>query len=126
MQESKDYRAAQKLSKGEEGSAAFKEVTKKHGLHGKYCLESWANQNCWARAGSWVNDHLDSPVTQKLAIRAGKAMQLYSYHQIGRPRYKSFKCGLQSVEAKTSVSGIRWKGNVVEWKGLSLWIRLDR
>ena len=35
MQESKDYRAAQKLPKGEEPTAAFKEVTKK-----MVCMES--------------------------------------------------------------------------------------
>ena len=78
-----------------------------------------------ARAGSWANYHLDSPVIQKLAIRAEKAMHLYSYHQIGRPRYKSYKRGLHSVEAKIEVSCIRSKDNVVEWKDLSFRIRPD-
>ena len=50
MQESKDYRAAQKLSKGEEGTATFKEV-KKTWFTWKVLLESWANQNYRAIAG---------------------------------------------------------------------------
>ena len=63
--------------------------------------------NSWS--GSWANDHLDSHVIQKLAIRAGKAMQLYSDHQIGRPRFKSYKRGFHSFEAKTLVSCIKSK-----------------
>ena len=74
----------QKLPKREERTAAFQEVTKKHGFcQWKGFLESWANQNYGARAGSWVNDHLDSPVIQKLAIRAGKGIQLILIIKLG-------------------------------------------
>ena len=67
----------------------------------------------------WLGEHLDSLTVQKLATRAFTAAQHYAFGKRGRPRFKSFN-QLDSVEGKTRTSGIRFKGDQVEWLGLHL------
>ncbi|HAJ61799.1 MAG TPA: transposase, partial [Cyanobacteria bacterium UBA8543] len=68
---------------------------------------------------SWIGDHLDSNTTQKLATRAHKAVEKVLFGKAKKVRFKG-KNQLDSVEGKSNKTGIRWKGDSVEWSGLKL------
>ncbi len=68
---------------------------------------------------SWIGEHLDSLTSQKLASRAYQAANRLVLGQAKRVRFKG-KNQLDSVEGKNNASGIRWRGDRVEWSGLVL------
>ncbi len=90
MRESREYQAARKLPKGEPKSeawearrAAFGAVRQRFQFSG-YALHDDAKQF----GHSWLGDHLDSHVVQKVATRAFKAVLRVGIGRAGRPRFK--------------------------------------
>ena len=57
---------------------------------------------------SWLAEHIDSLMAQKLASRANQAANLVCVGQARRVRYHSKGRGLDSVEGKTNSSGLRF------------------
>src|SRR5258706_7452656 len=73
---------------------------------------------------AWLGDHLDSLTLQKLASRAYRAANRLLLGTARRVRFKG-RHQLDTVEGKTTSSGIRWCQDHVEWKGLVVPARLD-
>src|SRR5258706_14881188 len=73
---------------------------------------------------TWLGDHLDSLTLQKLASRAYGAANRLLLGTARRVRFKG-RPQLDTVEGKTTSSGIRWCQDHVEWKGLVVPARLD-
>ena len=127
MRQSKAYQSACKLPKGEKGSPAakartkaFREVNAKFGFR-EYDLHAWATEHV---SRQWLGKHLDTNTVQKLATRAFRATEQYVFGKRGRPRFKG-KNQMDSVEGKSNETGIRWRGDQVEWTGLSLPVIID-
>jgi transposase len=112
MRESRAYRTARKL-KGEERRAAFREVQTKHGFR-EYDLHSWCKQF----TKSWINEHIGARTTEKVATEAFQIVREFSFGKRGRPRFCR-KGQLRAVDGKTQ-SCCRWKGDRIEWKGLTV------
>src|SRR5215469_17109322 len=72
----------------------------------------------------WVGEHLDSLTIQTLASRAYRAANRLLLGTAKRVRFKG-RHQLDTVEGKTNTSGIRWRGDHVEWTGLLLPARLN-
>jgi hypothetical protein len=92
-------------------AVAFKELREKHAfrdydLHKHPSLAS----DCWLRG------HLDVQAAQKIATRAFKATERYSFGKSGRPRFKRYG-ELGSVEGKANAAGIRYRDGVILWTG---------
>ncbi|WAH39315.1 transposase [Alicyclobacillus dauci] len=68
---------------------------------------------------SWLGDHLDAHVAQKLCKRAFGATEKVMFGRAKHVRFKG-KRGLHSVEGKSNETGIRWRVDHVEWSGLNL------
>src|SRR5258708_2118188 len=102
MLHSRVYQQARAMHSGKARSQAFAEARAACGF-GEYDLHSYAAQF----GHSWLGDHLDSLVVQKLASRAFEAVEQYHFGKHGRPRFKSYG-QLDSVEGKTNTSGLRW------------------
>jgi hypothetical protein len=68
---------------------------------------------------SFLGDHIDSNTAQKLATRAFQAVEKVLFGKAKSVRFKG-KNQMDSVEGKSNKSGIRWKGEFVEWSGLQL------
>ena len=122
MRQSKEYQAARKLPRGKKGSpaakvraATFRKVNKRFGFR-EYDLHSWATEHI---SHQWLGEHLDSNTVQKLATRAFRAAQQYTFGKRGRPRFKG-RNHIDSVEGKSNAAGIRWRDDRVEWLGLNL------
>lgn len=121
LRQSKAYQAACKLPKGPKGSPQAKARAKAFqaanaAVHFReYDLHAYAKQF----GHSWLGEHLDANTVQTVATRAFRAVQKYALGKSGRPRFKG-KAQFDSVEGKTNSQGIRWRGDHLEWNGLSL------
>ncbi len=115
MRESRDWRRARAMPKGQDRSDLFKSVIQrfdfKSSMADRYAIA--CKNNCW------VGCHLSSNETQKAALRAFRAVRHYAFGKRGRPRFKHFG-ELHSVEGKTNKAGIRFRDGAVEWSGLRL------
>jgi hypothetical protein len=92
-------------------AVAFKELREKHAfrdydLHKHPSLAS----DCWLRG------HLDVQAAQKIATRAFKAAERYSFGKSGRPRFKRYG-ELGSVEGNANAAGIRYRDGAILWNG---------
>ncbi|HEY9708387.1 MAG TPA: transposase, partial [Oculatellaceae cyanobacterium] len=85
----------------------------------EYALHSYSTK----LRHSWIGDHIDSNTIQKLATRAYKAAEKVLFGSSKKVRFKG-KNQMDSVEGKSNKSGIRWKGDSVEWSGLKLEARI--
>ena len=127
LRQSKEYQTARRMPRGQKNSPkarsrtkAFRQANKAVGFH-EYDLHSYAAQfnHCW------IGEHLDINTIQKLATRAFKAVQQYSFGKLGRPRFKGWN-QMDTIEGKSNASGIRWREPRVEWLGLELGTIIDQ
>ncbi len=87
----------------------------------EYALHAYAKQ--WTK--TWLNDQLGVHVIQKLATRAFKAVNDYSIHLHGKPRFKGLR-GIHSIENKKNGANMCWKGNHLFFSKMELKAFLDR
>ncbi|WP_181362800.1 RNA-guided endonuclease TnpB family protein [Sulfoacidibacillus thermotolerans] len=109
------YTKAKKSSNKKERQAHFAAARQAHGFSA-YALEAFADK---IRRTTWLGDHLDSHVAQKLADRAFDAVQKVAFGKARKVRFKG-KRGLHSLEGKTNAACIRWREDRVLWNGLEL------
>lgn len=122
MRESKDWQGARLLKDKKERAATFRKLGKQHGFTSA-ALSAFGTDS--KNAAGW-RDRLGAHETQRVAERAFAAVEMYGFGKRGRPRFKSHRKPLRSIEGKTNAAGIRWKPGIaaVEWKGLILPARL--
>jgi hypothetical protein len=114
MRESKSFRAACNMRRGEARTAAFKELNEKFDFK-----DSAIQRFALELRRSWLGQHIDSATTQKIASRAFAPVQKWSVGRGGKPRFKG-KNQMDSVESKSNAAGIRWKDNKVIWYGVEI------
>jgi putative transposase len=120
VRESTAYQRARTLPRDDPArKALFAQARSQHAFS-EYALHAYAQQ-C---GQSWLGDHLDSLTLQKLASRAYGAANRLLVGKTRRVRFKG-RQQLDTVEGKTTTSGIRWCGDRVEWTGLVLQALLD-
>jgi putative transposase len=112
--DSRAYRKAQLLPKGEERTASFRDARRSVGFTDA-ALQRYAVR-LRQRA---FRDALDVHTAQKLASRAFAAVNAWLLGVRGRPRFKGCR-QLDTVEGKSNHAGIRWREDHVEWLGVSL------
>ena len=83
--QSKTFQVAIHISKAKkkDRQEAFNQLNKTFGFR-EYDLHEWAKQF----TQTWLNQHIDSSSVQRLASRAFKAVQDYSFGKQGKPRFK--------------------------------------
>jgi transposase len=115
IRQSKDFNRARSLKPSNpERKVLFKRARERYDFS-EYALHSYSTK----LRQSWIGEHIDSNTTQKLATRAYKAVEKVLFGQAKSVRFKG-KNQMDSVEGKSNKSGIRWKGETVEWRGLQL------
>ncbi len=115
IRQSKDFNRARTLAPNNpERKVLFKRATQRYDFS-EYAL----HQSSTKLRHSWLGDHLDSNTAQKLATRAYKAVEKVLFGKAKRVRFKGNN-QMDSVEGKSNKTGIRWKGDSVEWSGLKL------
>ena len=91
--------------------AAFKALREEYGFR-DYDLHKLSSLSC----NCWLRGHLDVQTEQKIATRAFKAAERYSFGKSGRPRFKRYG-ELGSVEGKANAAGIRYRSGSILWNG---------
>jgi putative transposase len=120
VRESKAFQRARTLPRDDPArQACFRQARSQHG-YSAYALHAYAQQF----GHSWLGEHLDSLTIQTLASRAYRAANRLLLGTARRVRFKG-RHQLDTVEGKTNSRGIRWRGDHVEWNGLTLAARLD-
>jgi transposase len=115
IRQSKDFNRARSLKPNHsERKVLFKRARERYDFS-DYALHSYVTR----LRHSWLGDHIDSNTAQKLATRAYKAVEKVLFGKAKKVRFKG-KNQMDSVEGKSNKSGIKWKGEVVEWGGLKL------
>jgi len=115
IRQSKDFKRAGSLKPSNpERKVLFKRARERYEFS-EYALHSYSTK----LRHSWIGEHLDSNTAQKLATRAYKAVEKVLFGKAKKVRFKG-KNQLDSVEGKSNKTGIRWKGDGVEWSGLKL------
>ncbi len=87
----------------QERQAAFSRLRKDYGFS-EYAMHAFAKEaNC-----IWIADHIDSVMAQTLATRAYQAVNRICLGNAKKVRFKSKGRGLDSVENKSTKSGLRF------------------
>jgi hypothetical protein len=76
------------------------------------------------RRARWMVDHLGTHEVQKLGTRAYLAANRILLGQGRRVRFKGRR-QFDTLEGKSNKTGIRWRGDHIEWRGLVLPARTD-
>jgi transposase len=113
IRQSSYFRKARSLhTNNPERKVLFKRARERYDFS-EYALHSYSTKV----RQSWIGEHIDSNTAQKLATRAYKAVEKVLFGQAKSVRFKG-KNQMDSVEGKSNKSGIKWKGEAVEWSGL--------
>ncbi len=113
--QSKERQKARKLPRSKERSKQFQKILKRVQFS-EYALHFIAKKHVQA---SWIKDHIDSQVAQKIASRGYLAANEYLIGKRGRPRFKNPKL-FSSLEGKSNITGIRFKNGKIHWNNLIL------
>ena len=116
IRQSKDFNQARSLKPNKpERKVLFKRARERYEFS-EYALHSYSTK----LRHSWIGDHIDSNTAQKLATRAYKAVEKVLFAFSSKSvRFKG-KNQMDCIEGKSNKTGIRWKGDSVEWSGLKL------
>ena len=118
MRETKEWRKARDLSKGRERTKAFNAIHRSFGLT-EFGLVTIANNH---RRASGRND-IGAHEAQNIGKTVWKALQRHLFKKDGRPRFKSFKRGLNSIEGsnnqeimyKPNLGAIVWRKRAIKY-----------
>ena len=110
-----DWQKARKLPKSPERTQKFQKILKRIQFS-EYALHVVVKEHVKA---SWIKDHIDSQVAQKVASRAYQSAHEYLMGKRGRPRFKNPKL-FSSLEGKSNITGIRFKNGKIHWNNLIL------
>jgi putative transposase len=115
VRQSKAFQRARALPKDDPARRSLFAEARAASACSEYALHAYADQ----LRQSWLGEHLDSNTGQKLATRAYGAANRLLLGKARRVRFKG-RHQLDTVEGKTNTSGIRWRGDRVEWSDLVL------
>src|SRR5215831_20540778 len=119
VRQSKAFQQARTLSRDDpERTRLFRAARVQHAFS-DYALQAYAKP----LGHSWLGEHLDSHVIQKLATRAYGAANRLLVGRAKRVRFKG-RHQLDSMEGKTNAAGMRWCVDHLVWSGLVLSARI--
>lgn len=123
MRQDPEWRRACEMSKGKERNELFRRLNRKYRLT-EYDFHADIARH---REGTKRKSELGINEAQKLATQAFSAVSRYMYKQGGRPRFKSFKRGLHSLEGKTNKTGLKFRPEkmLLDWCRKSYQVMLD-
>ncbi len=102
------------LPAGEERTDKFKNLDKEYGF-AEYALHDYV-----ARIrDSWIKEHINSHIAQKIATRAFNAVQKKAFRIAKNVRFKG-KNQFDTLEGKNNQTGLILRNNTLYWSGLEI------
>jgi transposase len=98
-----NYKKAISMPKGKYRNETFKLLEQKHGF-------TLAEMNLYTKTltKTWLNQHVDSALAQKIGEDIWQAFEEYRFKGKGKPRFKTKK-QVSSIEGKSNKTGIIWR-----------------
>lgn len=123
LRQDRDWKKACLMPKGKERSILFKSLDRKYHLT-EYDLHAVVAKH---RQASGRKAELGINETQKIATRVFQAVNRYKLGLGGRPRFKSAKRGLRSIEGKTNKTGLKFnvEKSVLSWCKHDYRVKID-
>jgi putative transposase len=114
LRQSKEYQEISKLPKREGRDDGFKQLDKAYSFT-EYALHDYA-----ARIRhSWIREHINSNIAQKIATRAFKAVQKKAFGKARNVRFKGMN-QFDTLEGKNNRTGLIFRNNTLYWSGLEI------
>ena len=123
MRQDPEWRRALGMVKGKERNELFRRLNRQYRLT-EFDFHADIARH---REGTKRKSELGINEAQKLATQAFNAVSRYMFKQGGRPRFKSFKRGLHSIEGKTNKTGLKFKPDqmILDWCRKTYQVMLD-
>ncbi len=114
IRQSREFQKAIGLPEGKERTVKFKNLNKEYGFT-EYALHDYAAEI----RNSWIWEHINSHIAQKIATRAFKAVQKKAFRKAKNVRFKG-KNQFDTLEGKNNRTGLIFRNNVLYWSGLEI------
>jgi len=114
IRQSKEFQRIIVFPESEERTDAFKNMNKEYGFT-EYALHDYVAQI----RDSWIREHINSHIAQKIATRAFKAVQKKAFGKTKNVRFKG-KNQFDTLEGKNNDTGLIFENNVLSWSGLEI------
>src|SRR3990172_12738458 len=114
IRQSREFQIIIILPKGEERSDKFKNLDKEYGFT-EYALHDYVAKI----RDSWIKEHINSHIAQKIATRAFKAVQKKAFRKAKNVRFKG-KNQFDTLEGKNNQTGLIFRNNTLYWSGLEI------
>ncbi len=108
IRQSKDFQKIKILPAGEERTDKFKNLDKEYGFAG-YALHNYAAR----MRHSWIKEHINSHIAQKIATRAFKAVRMKAFRKAKNIRFKG-KNQFDTLEGKNNKTGLIFGNNILK------------
>ncbi len=120
IRQSREFQKVIVLPEGKERTVRFKNLNKECGFT-EYALHDYAA----AIRESWIWEHINSHIAQKIATRAFKAVQKKAFRKAKNVRFKG-KNQLDTLEGKNNETGLIFRDNKLFWSGLEIPCIIDK
>ncbi len=120
IRQSREFQKVIVLPEGNERTVRFKNLNKECGFT-EYALHDYAA----AIRESWIWEHINSHIAQKIATRAFKAVQKKAFRKAKNVRFKG-KNQLDTLEGKNNETGLIFRDNKLFWSGLEIPCIIDK
>lgn len=114
IRQSKEYQETILLPKGKERTEGFKHLNLEYGFT-EYALHDYVSKI----RDSWILEHINSHIAQKIATRAITAAQKKAFGQAKNVRFKG-KNQFDTLEGKSNQTGLIFRNNTLYWSGLEI------
>jgi putative transposase len=114
LRQSKDFQEIRKLPKGAHRMEAFKDLNKKFEFT-QYDIHHYAV----GIRHSWINEHINVHIAEKIAARAFKAVQKKAFGKAKNVRFKG-KNQFDTLEGQNNKTGLIFRDNTLYWSGLEI------
>ncbi|HYN44650.1 MAG TPA: transposase [Candidatus Limnocylindrales bacterium] len=114
IRQSRAFKKIIVLPAGKERSEKFRNLNGEYGFT-EYALHDYAG----AIRDSWICEHINSHVTQKIATRAFKAVQKKAFGKAKNVRFKGIN-QFDTLEGKNNQTGLIFRDNTLYWSRLEI------
>jgi len=120
IRQSKEYQEIMLHPKGKERTDGFKHLNLECGFT-EYALHDYVSRI----RDSWISEHINSHIAQKIATRAFNATQKKAFGKAKNIRFKG-KNQFDTLEGKNNQTGLIFKNDVLYWSGMEIPCIIDK
>jgi len=119
LRQSKEFQQIRTLPKGKNRTEAFRIIDREFGFT-EYNIQHYS----YSIRHSWIKEHINVHIAEKIATRAFKAVQKIAFRKAKHVRFKG-KNQFDTLEGHDNEQGLIFKNNILSWSGLKILCIID-